>query len=105
MAEFATFKRWTLKEGRQESDLSALVQNEIIPAYAQLPGCIRLGLLRIRGTRSYLATQHWESREARDAAVSAESYQDWFAAYEPTLTRWDEIMVFEDEWETEDVLS
>ncbi|MBV7334798.1 antibiotic biosynthesis monooxygenase [Chloroflexi bacterium TSY] len=103
MSEFITFKRWSLNEGRQESELVALIQNEIVPTYQKLPGCISIGLLRIDGTRAYLATQHWESRAARDAATSSAFYQEWFESYKPTLERWDELMTFEDEWESEDI--
>jgi len=105
LSKFTTFKRWTLKNGRREDEVTALVREAIIPAYNKLPGCLGLGLLRIEGTQSYLATQHWESRAARDAAISSESYSLWFSAYLPTLDKWDEMMAFEDEWETEDVLS
>jgi hypothetical protein len=69
---FTTYKRWTLKDGYPESDLVALVREAIAPAYAQLSGCQGIGLLRIEGTQSYLATQHWQSRAARDAAISSD---------------------------------
>jgi quinol monooxygenase YgiN len=101
---FTTFKRWTLKNGCREDEVAALVRDAIIPAYNKLSGCLGLGLLRIEGTQSYLAVQHWENRTARDAAISSESYPIWFSAYRPTLEKWDEMMTFEDEWETEDVL-
>lgn len=104
MPEFITFKRWALKDGRSEDELVSLIQEEIIPVYRKLPGCLRIGLLHITGTRSYLATQHWQSRAARDAAVTAEWYQNWFEAYKPTLERWAELMEFEEEWESEDIL-
>jgi quinol monooxygenase YgiN len=104
MGEFVTFKRWRLKDGRQESELATLVQDEIIPAYRKLPGCLRLGLLRVEGSRSYLATQHWESRTARDATLNDASYRTWWDAYKPTLERWDQTMAFEEEWEAEVLL-
>lgn len=99
MSEFITFKRWRLKDGRHESELVTLVETEIVPAYKKLPGCLRLGLLRIEGSRAYLATQHWESRTARDTTVNSSFYEAWFDAYKPTLERWDQIMEFEEEWE------
>ena len=104
MAEFTIIKRWSLKDGHQESELVRLVQEKVRPAYLKLPGCLILGLQRIEGTRSYLATQHWESRAARDAAISLESYSEWFSAYKPTLEMWNAIMTLEDEWECEDIL-
>ena len=102
---FTTYKRWTLKDGCQEAEVVALVRQDILPAYNKLPGCLGLGLLRIVGTQSYLATQHWESRVAYDAALSSESYSAWWSAYLPALEKWDGMMTFEDEWETVDVLS
>lgn len=101
---FTTFKRWTLNRGCREDELVALVRQSIIPAYNQLPGCLGLGLLRIEGTRSYLATQHWENRAAYDAALSSETYAEWWSAYLPALSKWDAMMTFEEEWETVDVL-
>ncbi len=104
MAEFTTFKRWTLRDGATEREVVQLVRAAIIPAYARWPGCIKLGLLRIDGTRSYLATQHWERRAARDAVLGSAEYASWCEAYQPALERWHAMMAFEDEWETEDVL-
>ena len=101
---FTTFKRWALKDGCRESEIVELVRGAILPAYRKLPGCLGIGLLRIEGTPSYLATQVWESRAARDAAISAETYSQWWSAYLPTLEQWDEMMIFEDEWEAVDVL-
>jgi hypothetical protein len=85
--------------------VTALVREAILPAYKKLPGCLGLGLLRIEGTRSYLATQYWESRTAFEAATTAESYTIWWSAYLPVLEKWDEMMEFEDEWETVDILT
>jgi hypothetical protein len=101
---FTTFKRWTLRDGVHESEVVALIREAILPAYYQLTGCLGIGLLRIEGTHSYLATQYWESRAARDAAITAESYAEWWSSYLPTLEKWDEMMTFDDEWETEELL-
>jgi hypothetical protein len=101
---FTTFKRWALKNGCREDEVTGLVRQAIIPAYNKLPGCLGLGLLRIEGTQSYLAEQFWESRAVYDAAISSEAYPLWWSAYLPTLEKWDAIMTFEDEWETVDVL-
>ncbi len=101
---FLTFKRWRLKDSRDEKKLVALVRDEIIPAYKKLPGCLGLGLLRIEGTKSYFATQHWEDRAAYNAAISSETYSDWWSAYLPALAQWDEMMEYEDGWETIDML-
>jgi quinol monooxygenase YgiN len=104
MAEFMTFKRWKLSQEADEGEVVRLVRNAIIPAYKQLPGCIKIGLLCIDGTRSYLATQHWESRAARDKALNAPAYASWLAAYQPALAQWHAIMTLEEEWEAEDIL-
>ena len=87
---FTTFKRWSLKDGFLQ--------------LVGLPVRRHLGLLRIEGTSSYLATQYWESHAARDTAISSETYSLWWSAYLPALEQWDEMMTFEDEWEVVDVL-
>ena len=104
MAEFTTYKRWALRPDRGESELVELVREQIVPHYKKLQGCIRLGLLRIEGTRSYLALQYWESRESWRATTGSDYYRTWYEEYLPILERWDEIMDFEEEWDTEDML-
>ena len=104
MPVFVTFKRWSLKSGRQESDLLELVREEFQPHYAKLNGCLGLGLLHVDGTRSYLTQQFWESRERWRKTTGSDDYQAWWREYVPLLERWDEIMEFEDEWEAEDLL-
>jgi quinol monooxygenase YgiN len=104
MAEFVTYKRWRLKEGKEEADLVDLVRNEIAPHYAKLSGSVQLGLQRIGDSQSYLALQHWPSRSAWETTTSSASYQAWLAAYEPILARWDQLMALEDEWVAEVIL-
>ena len=104
MAEFITYRRWTLRDGREESELVELVREEIVPHYKKLQGCLGLGLLRIEGTRSYLALQHWESRELWRKTVGSDYYKTWYEEYVPILDRWNKLMIFEDEWDAEDVL-
>ena len=104
MSEFVTCKRWTLRDGRVESELVRLVREEIVPHFSKLPGCLRLGLLGIVGTRSYLALQFWQCRERWCEAMKSDYYRIWYREYVPILQRWDELMVFEQEWGTEDVL-
>ena len=98
---FTTYKRWTLKEGADESKLVDLVVNEIEPHYRKLDADVRLELLRVDGTRSYLAVQHWPSREHYQRVVASPDWQSWYAEYEATLAAWDRLMSFESEWETE----
>jgi len=104
MAEYITIRRWTLKDGVAESDLVALVRDGIIPAYKKQPGCLRLMLLRVVDPPSYLATTHWESKAAYDL-WAGEGGQSWRDEYRPTLERWLEIMSFQDEWETDLVVT
>ncbi|MBV7331308.1 hypothetical protein KFU94_24335 [Chloroflexi bacterium TSY] len=105
MATFTTFKRWRIKDGKDESDLLDIVSNQIIPHYRQLDLTVQLGLLRIDGTRSYLALQHWPSRAQWKTVTSSEKFKSWFQEYQPILETWEQIMEFEAEWETEDLLS
>ena len=104
MSRLALIKRWALRDGHTESELLDLVRNDVMPHYDRLQGCLGLGLLRIRGTRSYLALQYWESREAWQLAMSSDSYADWLTEYTPILERWNDVMELEDEWETDDAL-
>ena len=104
MAEFITYKRWALRPGRGESELVELVRERIVPHFKKLHGCIRLELLRIEGTRSYLALQYWESRERWSETSGSDYYRTWYEEYLPILDRWDEIMAFEEEWDAQDLL-
>jgi quinol monooxygenase YgiN len=104
MVEFVSYKRWRLKDGKQEAELVELVRNEIVPHYAKLEGPVRLALHRIKDTPSYLALQHWQSRAAWETTTSTDFYQSWLGEYEPILSRWDQLMEFEDGWEAEVIL-
>lgn len=104
MEEFVTYKRWRLQDGKAEADLVDLVCNEIVPHYAKLSESVRLGLQRIGNTQSYLALQRWDSRAAWETTTSSAFYQAWFAAYEPILARWNQLMAFEEEWVAEVIL-
>lgn len=103
--EFITFKRWWLKQPGMESAVVALVREAIIPNYQKLPGCRKLGLLRIAGTNNYLATQHWVSRAVREEVLASPAYARWSEEYEPILERWFALMEFAEEWEAEDLLT
>jgi hypothetical protein len=105
MAEFMTFRRWTINDASREAELVALVREAIVPTYRKLPGCLHIGLLRIIGTNDYLATQHWVSKAKYEEVVASLDYVKWREAYEPDLMRWHELMTFADEWETEDKLA
>ena len=105
MPEFFTFKRWALRDGREESELLELVHEEIVPHFRKLPGCLRLGLLHLVGTRSYLALQYWQSRERWRETTASDYYRTWYEEYRPILDRWDEIMLLEEEWAAEELLA
>ena len=102
MADYVTIRRWTLKEGADESALIALVRDGIVPAYKRQPGCLKLELLRVVDPASYLAVTYWESKAAFDAWAGDEG-QSWRDAHRLTLERWLELMSFSDEW-TADLL-
>jgi len=98
MAEYITIRRWALRDGAEEGELTALVRERIVPAYKQQPGCRKLELLRVPETRSYLAITHWDDRDAF-AAWAGPDGQDWRDEYRATLERWLDLMVFQDEWD------
>jgi hypothetical protein len=104
LGEFVTIRRWRLRDGRQEGELVGLVQQEIEPHYQSLSKDVRLGLLRIEGTRSYFAVQYWSSRAHWESATRSDLYAGWWKRYEPMLARWDHIMEFESEFEAEELL-
>ena len=104
MSEYITSKRWSLRDGRQESELVELVREETASHYEKLPGFVRLGLLHIAGTRSYLALQHRKNRDTWRATVESDDYESWLQGYGPMLERWDKLMIFEEDWECEDLL-
>ena len=81
------------------------MQQQIQPHYQALSNDVRLGLLRIDGTRSYFAVQHWRSRAHWESATRSSIYAGWWVQYEPMLERWDQVMEFEAEFESEDLLS
>ena len=101
MPNFITFKRWSLRDGVEQGKLESLVRGEIVPHFKKLPGCLRLGLLHIADTRSYLALQYWSSRQTWEETTNSEDYADWYHQYEPILERWNELVTFEQEWACE----
>lgn len=100
---FTTYKRWTLKDGHKEAELVAIVSDHIAPAYRLLDPDVILGLLRVDGTKSYLALQHWPSRDRWQSVLASDKFEAWYEEYLPFLENWDRIMLFEAEWETEDL--
>jgi hypothetical protein len=105
LGEFVTIRRWRLKDGRHEGELLGLVRQHIEPHYHALSNDVRLGLLRIDGTRSYFAVQYWRTRAHWESVVRSDVYASWWKQYEPMLAQWDQLMEFEAEFETEELLS
>ncbi len=103
-SEFVTIRRWSLRAGADEAQLIALVRDAIIPAYKRQPGCLRLTLLRVSSGNSYLATTHWQDRAAFDAWAGPEGEQ-WRDAYRPALEQWLQMMVFNEEWDAEEIVA
>lgn len=104
MAEFATIRRWALKEGATEEALLALVSERMIPAYREVPGCLRQHLFRAGDPPSYVALTFWEGRAAADAWSGAAG-QAWRDKHGATLARWLELMSFREELDAEVVVS
>jgi quinol monooxygenase YgiN len=100
MGNYVTMRRWALKEGAQEQALMDVVRDGIVPAYRKQPGCLSLNLLRVGAGPSYLAVTYWEDRGAFDRWAGPQG-QGWRDAYGPTLERWLELMVFQEEWDAE----
>ena len=81
------------------------MQQQIKPHYRALSADVRLGLLKVDGTRSYLAVQYWQSRAHWEAATRSTSYSGWWALYEPMLERWEQLMEFDAELQSEELLA
>ncbi len=87
MSEFITFKRWALRDEREEAELVELVREEIVPHFRKLPGCLRLGLLRNSSARSYLALQYRDNRDRWRETTGSDYYRTWYREYLPILDR------------------
>ena len=104
MAEFATIRRWALKEGTTEEALLTFVTGKMIPAYRKIPGCLRQHLFRAGDPPSYVALTFWESKASADA-WSGPAGQAWRDEHRETLARWLELMSFREELDAEVVVS
>ena len=100
MPEFATIRRWVLNEGAAEAALLALVGDRLIPAYKQVPGCLRQHIFRTGGPRSYVALTFWDSEASADAWAGAAG-EAWRNEHRDTLARWLELMSFREEFDAE----
>lgn len=98
MPEYVTFRRWSLREGADEAALTALVREEIIPAYKRAGGVIVQELVRAGDPPSYLAVTVWRDRAAYDTWAGPGG-QQWRDEHRRTLERWLDMMSFQDEME------
>ena len=104
MTEVIIWGRWRLRAGQQEAAVVGLMRHVMIPHYAKYDTQIKLGLLHIPGSRVYLTTQRWPSRELWENFPNSPFYEAWMADYEPILEQWDQLMELEEEWECEELL-
>jgi heme-degrading monooxygenase HmoA len=100
MHNFVTLRRWALREGASEDELLALVRDGIVPAYRRQPGCLSLNLLKVADSSSFLAITYWDSRASFENWAGEAGHQ-WREDYRPTLERWLELMVFQEELEAD----
>jgi hypothetical protein len=100
MADYVTIRRWGKKPGADEAILLAFVNDSLIPAWRQIPGCLSLNLLRVRDGGSYLAVTYWQSKDACDT-WSGSGGQSWRDENRAVLARWLELMAFQDEMDAD----
>ena len=104
MTEVIICGRWRLRDDKQEAQLIDLMRNAMIPHYQKYGNRVKLGLLRIADTRSYLVLQRWPDRKDWAEFPTSLFYERWLAEYEPILEQWDALVDLEDEWECEELL-
>ena len=105
MARYIVYKRWQLEDSSQAQEMESLVRDDIAPAYHQIEGCLGMGLERIEGTNSYLATQHWVSEDAATHALETHESTEWYATNRIMLHRWMAMLSLEEEWATTELVS
>jgi heme-degrading monooxygenase HmoA len=100
MADYVTIRRWALKQEFNEGTLLEFVNQGIVSAWREIPGCLSLNFFRVRGSISYLAVTYWDSKDAAETWAGAEGH-DWRERHRAVLERWLELMTFQDEMETD----
>jgi len=100
MPNYVTVRRWALRPGRSQEELLQFVATDLVPTWKRIPGCLSLNLLAVRDSDAYLAVTYWESREAFDT-WSGSGGQQWRDAHREVLSRWLELMVFQDEMDAD----
>jgi hypothetical protein len=104
VSTFLTYKRWRLRDGANVQAVVSMVRDRIVPQYRILDPTARLGLEQIEGCRAVLATQRWLDRGRRDQAMVGAAFEAWLAAYKPLLEEWDNLVEFEAEWESSELI-
>jgi hypothetical protein len=89
-----------LRPGVTRDQVAQLVAERIVPAYRRLSDEVDLGLESIAEPPAVLAIQRWQSPTALARALEGPGYAAWWADYQPILQSWDELVEFDDEWET-----
>jgi heme-degrading monooxygenase HmoA len=100
MADYVTIRRWSLKPVSDEADLLAFVNDGIVPAWRDIPGCLSLNFLRVRDHASYLAVTYWQSKDDAERWAGPEGH-GWRERHRGVLERWLELMSFQDEMEAD----
>jgi heme-degrading monooxygenase HmoA len=100
MADYVTIRRWSLKQKTDEAALLSFVNDGIAPAWREIPGCLSLNFLRVRGGPSYLAVTYWQSKEAAETWAGPGGH-DWREKHRGILERWLELTSFQDEMEAD----
>lgn len=83
--------------------VETIVRDRIVAHYRALDSTARLGLEQIDGHRAVLAIQRWPDRERWEQVTTGPTFESWFKAYRPILEDWDQLVVFEAEWETREL--
>jgi hypothetical protein len=99
------YKRWLLRDQVTADHVAAIVRDSIEPMYRRLSGAVALGLELSADGRSVLAIQRWQSRRALERALSGPRFERWWSQYQPILAQWDDMVVFDSEWETIELLA
>jgi heme-degrading monooxygenase HmoA len=100
MADYVTIRRWALKQEHDEQALLAFVNESIVDAWREIPGCLSLNFLRVRGGSSYLAVTYWRAK-ADSEAWAGQAGAPWREQHRGVLERWLELMTFQDEMEAD----
>jgi len=99
------YKRWLLCDEVAVEQVAELVRDSIVPFYAQLSEDVTLGLELCAGERAVLAIQRWRDRSALEEAMEGPTFKCWWSEYQPILSRWDALVVFDLEWEALELIT